>query len=69
MGARRHALGRVNDRAAIFVALLVPIWRIGSSSLPGCADASPANSSPTYDFAAAESQIEFGEAEIMETNE
>jgi hypothetical protein len=44
MGARRHALGRVNDRAVIFVALLVPIWRIGSSSLPGGADAHPANS-------------------------
>jgi hypothetical protein len=44
MGARRHALGRVNDRAAIFVALLVPIWRIGFLIIAGGADARPANS-------------------------
>jgi hypothetical protein len=37
--------------------------------LPAGADARQANSAQTYDFAAAESQIEFGEAPIMETNE
>jgi hypothetical protein len=41
----------------------------GSSSLPTGANARPANCGTRYDVAAAESQIEFGKAEIMETNE
>ena len=69
MGARRHALGRVNDRAAIFVALLVPIWRIGFLIIAGRRERTSGKFCWIYDFAATESQIEFGEAAIMETNE
>jgi hypothetical protein len=35
MRARRHALGRVNDRAVVFVALSVRIWRIGFLIIAG----------------------------------
>jgi hypothetical protein len=41
----------------------------GSSSLPAGANARPAHFAGRYDVAASESQIEFGEAAIMETNE
>jgi len=63
MGARRHALGRVNDRA-IFVALLVPMWRIGLLIIAGRRGRTSGKFFARYDFAAAESQIEFGEAAI-----
>jgi hypothetical protein len=44
MHARRHALGRVNDRVMVFVTLLVPIWHIGFLIVAGHTDARPANS-------------------------
>jgi hypothetical protein len=68
MGARRHVLGRVNDRAAVFVALWAPIWRIGFLIIFGRRERT-SGELPRYDFAAAESQIQFGETTIMETNE
>jgi len=49
-------------------ALCVPMRRIGFLILAESADARPANCEAIYDFAASKSQIEFGEAMIMETN-
>jgi hypothetical protein len=43
--------------------------RIGFLVIAGGADARPANCEAIYGFAASKSQIEFGEARIMETNE
>jgi hypothetical protein len=66
----RHALGRVSDRAlATLDAVFVPMRRIGFLIVAESTDARPANCEPIYDFAASKSQIEFGEAAIMETNE
>jgi hypothetical protein len=66
--AQRHMLGRVGDRAAVF-ALFVPMWRIGFLIIADRRGRPSGKFRDRYDFAAVESQIEFGEATIMETNE
>src|SRR5262249_40593096 len=60
---------RVNDRASAAPnARCVPMWRIGFLIIAGGREARPAHCASRYDVAASESQIEFGEATIMETN-
>jgi hypothetical protein len=67
--AAGHALGRNNRAAAALNAIFVRIWRIGFLIFAGGRERTIGKCGTRYDVAASKSQIEFGEAKIMETNE
>jgi len=67
--AATRSIGSTTGRRRRLTRYMCLCGASGSSSLPAGAGARPTNCGTRYDVAASESQIEFGETIIMETNE